>query len=287
MIAAIVFFVQSKNFALGKGLSTGITVSLSAWALIRLFVRYTLEFNGLALVSENVFDIFALCAIMMALLYIAHLYAGMTPKKSEPRLFFFGLIAALFSVITSISRIILIAANNQNALTHSANPSFANLFISLYIIVLLFYMTSKNTVNDAALFTEDEDDGDDEYKPQFGGFLNGESTDNGESKAFSDDEAENVSQNTDDGIAENTDESTDQDSSSDAFNDVAEPDAKSEPDSVERAAAESAAEREEKQTEGQAEREKSQNFSEKGPSFDDFSIDSILAEIEKREREAN
>lgn len=55
----------------------------------------------------------------------------------------------------------------------------------------------------------------------------------------------------------------------------------------ERAAAESAAEREEKQTEGQAEMEKSQNSSEKGPSFDDFSIDSILAEIEKREREEN
>lgn len=287
VIAAIVFFVQSKNFALGKGLSTGITVSLSAWALIRLFVRYTLEFNGLALVSENVFDIFALCAIMMALLYIAHIYAGMTPKKSEPRLFFFGLIAALFSVITSISRIVLIAANNQNALTHSANPSFANLFISLYIIVLLFYMTSKNTVSDAALFTEDEDDGDDEYKPQFGGSLNSKSTDNGESKAFSDDEAENVPENTDDGIAENTDESTDQGSLNVDFNDVAEPDAKSEPDSVKKAAAESAAEREEKQTEGQAEMEKSQNSSEKGPSFDDFSIDSILAEIEKREREEN
>lgn len=286
VIAAIVFFVQSKNFASGKGLSAGITVSLSAWALIRLFVRYTLEFNGLALISENVFDIFALCAIMMALLYVAHIYAAMTPKKSESRFFFFGLIAVLFSVITSVSRIILIAANDQSALTHSSNPSFANLFIAAYIIALLFCMTSKNTVNDAAIFDE-EDDGGDEYKPQFDGSLNDETTDSGEGKAFSDDAAENVAENADDGIAENTDESTDRGASNDAFDDTAEPVAKTEPDSVEISAGEMSAEREEKQAEDRSEKESSQASSEKRPSFDDFSIDSILAEIENREREEN
>ncbi len=290
VIAAVVFFVQSKNFASGKGLSAGITVSLSAWALIRLFVRYTLEFNGLALISENVFDIFALCAIMMALLYVAHIYAGMTPKKSEARLFFFGLIAALFSAVTSVSRIVLLAANEQSALTHSANPSFANLFVTAYIIALLFYMTSKDTVNDAAVFVEDDDDGEDEYKPQFGEISDGETADNGENKSPYENTAQGADRNTAEILPKSADENTDANADRNATENITENASDNAVDDTAKALGQDKADSEEDavlKSNGHLENGSSQSPSEKDPSFDDFSIESILAEIENRERETN
>ena len=105
--AAVCFVIQGIGFVRGNGPSAAVYAFISVWSIFRLFVRYTLEFNGKALISENVLDIFALCSVMMTLLYLAHVYYRVGVKKSTGKLFAFGLCAAFFSVVSSVPRILL------------------------------------------------------------------------------------------------------------------------------------------------------------------------------------
>ena len=301
VVAALIFFVQSKNFATGKGLSAGLTVSTAAWALVRLFVRYTLEFNGLALISENILDIFALCALMMSLLYIAHIYAGMTPKKSEAKLFGFGICAILFSVITFVSRIVLVAANNQNALTHSANPSFAGLFISAYIFVLLINLTSEKTVTQN---TDDNETEEEHYHPMIE--QNDPVCDDNLSDNFGKTEAENdqTPEQKNDGAnsdgsslffegelsADGTHNEAQSDIAGETFKNTANSNlsdniSEKEKENDRNKSGGDQQNKTDENTQNQVYDRASGQSNQNGLNFDDFSVDSILAQIEKQESE--
>ena len=165
-LAAAAVFYQGYRFIKGQGPSAGLYVLTVIWALFRLFIRYTLEFNGKALISENILDIFALCAIMMTLLYLAHAYYRVKPQKTGTALFGFGLCAAFFGLLSSLPRIYFYLAGNTEPLSHSAPPSFFNLLFSVFIIIFLFSMCSKKTVADADFFEEQKEQGKrEEYTP--------------------------------------------------------------------------------------------------------------------------
>lgn len=176
-LAAAAVFYQGYKFIKGQGPSAGLYVLTVIWALFRLFIRYTLEFNGKALISENILDIFALCAIMMTLLYLAHAYYRVKPQKTGTALFGFGLCAAFFGLLSSLPRIYFYLAGNTEPLSHSAPPSFFNLLFSVFIIIFLFSMSSKKTVADAGYFEgEKEEEKSEEYTPMVSSSYQGEDT---------------------------------------------------------------------------------------------------------------
>ena len=161
--AAVCFVIQGIGFVRGNGPSAAVYAFISVWSIFRLFVRYTLEFNGKALISENVLDIFALCSVMMTLLYLAHVYYRVGVKKSTGKLFAFGLCAAFFSVVSSVPRIFLGLIGRTELLSHSSSMGYCNLFFGIFVMVLLFAMSGKGSIGPD--FDEKEADAEPEYVP--------------------------------------------------------------------------------------------------------------------------
>ena len=161
--AAVCFVIQGIGFVRGNGPSAAVYAFISVWSIFRLFVRYTLEFNGKALISENVLDIFALCSVMMTLLYLAHVYYRVGVKKSTGKLFAFGLCAAFFSVVSSVPRIFLGLTGRTELLSHSSSMGYCNLFFGIFVMVLLFAMSGKDSIGPD--FDEEEADTEPEYVP--------------------------------------------------------------------------------------------------------------------------
>lgn len=161
--AAVCFVIQGIGFVRGNGPSAAVYAFISVWSIFRLFVRYTLEFNGKALISENVLDIFALCSVMMTLLYLAHVYYRVGVKKSTGKLFAFGLCAAFFSVVSSVPRIFLGLIGRTELLGHSSSMGYCNLFFGIFVMVLLFAMSGKDSIGPD--FDEEEADAEPEYVP--------------------------------------------------------------------------------------------------------------------------
>lgn len=161
--AAVCFVIQGIGFVRGNGPSAAVYAFISVWSIFRLFVRYTLEFNGKALISENVLDIFALCSVMMTLLYLAHVYYRVGVKKSTGKLFAFGLCAAFFSVVSSVPRILLGLTGRTELLSHSSSMGYCNLFFGIFVMVLLFAMSGKDSIGPD--FDEEEADAEPEYVP--------------------------------------------------------------------------------------------------------------------------
>lgn len=161
--AAVCFVIQGIGFVRGNGPSAAVYAFISVWSIFRLFVRYTLEFNGKALISENVLDIFALCSVMMTLLYLAHVYYRVGVKKSTGKLFAFGLCAAFFSVVSSVPRIFLGLIGRTELLSHSSSMGYCNLFFGIFVMVLLFAMSGKGSIGPD--FDEEEADAEPEYVP--------------------------------------------------------------------------------------------------------------------------
>ena len=161
--AAACFVIQGIGFVRGNGPSAAVYAFISVWSIFRLFVRYTLEFNGKALISENVLDIFALCSVMMTLLYLAHVYYRVGVKKSTGKLFAFGLCAAFFSVVSSVPRIFLGLTGRTELLSHSSSMGYCNLFFGIFVMVLLFAMSGKDSIGPD--FDEEEADAEPEYVP--------------------------------------------------------------------------------------------------------------------------
>ena len=161
--AAVCFVIQGIGFVRGNGPSAAVYAFISVWSIFRLFVRYTLEFNGKALISENVLDIFALCSVMMTLLYLAHVYYRVGVKKSTGKLFAFGLCAAFFSVVSSVPRIFLGLIGRTKLLSHSSSMGYCNLFFGIFVMVLLFAMSGKGSIGPD--FDEEEADAEPEYVP--------------------------------------------------------------------------------------------------------------------------
>lgn len=161
--AAVCFVIQGIGFVRGNGPSAAVYAFISVWSIFRLFVRYTLEFNGKALISENVLDIFALCSVMMTLLYLAHIYYRVGVKKSTGKLFAFGLCAAFFSVVSSVPRIFLGLIGRTELLSHSSSMGYCNLFFGIFVMVLLFAMSGKGSIGPD--FDEEEADAEPEYVP--------------------------------------------------------------------------------------------------------------------------
>lgn len=161
--AAVCFVIQGIGFVRGNGPSAAVYAFISVWSIFRLFVRYTLEFNGKALISENVLDIFALCSVMMTLLYLAHVYYRVGVKKSTGKLFAFGLCAAFFSVVSSVPRIFLGLTGRTELLSHSSSMGYCNLFFGIFVMVLLFAMSGKDSIGPD--FDEEEADAEPEYVP--------------------------------------------------------------------------------------------------------------------------
>ena len=161
--AAVCFVIQGIGFVKGNGPSAAVYAFISVWSIFRLFVRYTLEFNGKALISENVLDIFALCSVMMTLLYLAHVYYRVGVKKSTGKLFAFGLCAAFFSMVSSVPRIFLGLTGRTELLSHSSSMGYCNLFFGIFVMVLLFAMSGKDSIGPD--FDEEEADAEPEYVP--------------------------------------------------------------------------------------------------------------------------
>lgn len=161
--AAVCFVIQGIGFVRGNGPSAAVYAFISVWSIFRLFVRYTLEFNGKALISENVLDIFALCSVMMTLLYLAHVYYRVGVKKSTGKLFAFGLCAAFFSVVSSVPRFFLGLIGRTELLSHSSSMGYCNLFFGIFVMVLLFAMSGKGSIGPD--FDEEEADAEPEYVP--------------------------------------------------------------------------------------------------------------------------
>lgn len=161
--AAVCFVIQGIGFVRGNGPSAAVYAFISVWSIFRLFVRYTLEFNGKALISENVLDIFAQCSVMMTLLYLAHVYYRVGVKKSTGKLFAFGLCAAFFSVVSSVPRIFLGLIGRTELLSHSSSMGYCNLFFGIFVMVLLFAMSGKGSIGPD--FDEEEADAEPEYVP--------------------------------------------------------------------------------------------------------------------------
>lgn len=161
--AAVCFVIQGIGFVRGNGPSAAVYAFISVWSIFRLFVRYTLEFNGKALISENVLDIFALCSVMMTLLYLAHVYYRVGVKKSTGKLFAFGLCAAFFSMVSSVPRIFLGLTGRTELLSHSSSMGYCNLFFGIFVMVLLFAMSGKGSIGPD--FDEEEADAEPEYVP--------------------------------------------------------------------------------------------------------------------------
>lgn len=161
--AAVCFVIQGIGFVRGNGPSAAVYAFISVWSIFRLFVRYTLEFNGKALISENVLDIFALCSVMMTLLYLAHVYYRVGVKKSTGKLFAFGLCAAFFSMVSSVPRIFLGLTGRTELLSHSSSMGYCNLFFGIFVMVLLFAMSGKDSIGPD--FDEEEADAEPEYVP--------------------------------------------------------------------------------------------------------------------------
>ena len=161
--AAVCFVIQGIGFVRGNGPSAAVYAFISVWSIFRLFVRYTLEFNGKALISENVLDIFALCSVMMTLLYLAHVYYRVGVKKSTGKLFAFGLCAAFFSMVSSVPRIFLGLTGRTELLSHSSSMGYCNLFFGIFVMVLLFAMLGKDSIGPD--FDEEEADAEPEYVP--------------------------------------------------------------------------------------------------------------------------
>lgn len=161
--AAVCFVIQGIGFVRGNGPSAAVYAFISVWSIFRLFVRYTLEFNGKALISENVLDIFALCSVMMTLLYLAHVYYRVGVKKSTGKLFAFGLCAAFFSMVSSVPRIFLGLIGRTELLSHSSSMGYCNLFFGIFVMVLLFAMSGKGSIGPD--FDEEEADAEPEYVP--------------------------------------------------------------------------------------------------------------------------
>lgn len=161
--AAVCFVIQGIGFVRGNGPSAAVYAFISVWSIFRLFVRYTIEFNGKALISENVLDIFALCSVMMTLLYLAHVYYRVGVKKSTGKLFAFGLCAAFFSMVSSVPRIFLGLIGRTELLSHSSSMGYCNLFFGIFVMVLLFAMSGKDSIGPD--FDEEEADAEPEYVP--------------------------------------------------------------------------------------------------------------------------
>ena len=100
---------------------------------------------------------------MMTLLYLAHVYYRVGVKKSTGKLFAFGLCAAFFSVVSSVPRILLGLTGRTELLSHSSSMGYCNLFFGIFVMVLLFAMSGKDSIGPD--FDEEEADAEPEYVP--------------------------------------------------------------------------------------------------------------------------
>ncbi len=169
IIAAIIFLIEGKRLFKGEGINSTITIVPLAWALIRLFIKYTADFNGKPLISENIYDIIMLCCIMMFLLYRSHISLASNIKKSRSLMIGFGLTGALLSFITVLSRIVILAMGKSNVLSHSDNLSLANLALGIYILIYVYQ--SLRDCKNADYICEDTEP-EEEYVPQFDDDIN-------------------------------------------------------------------------------------------------------------------
>ena len=100
---------------------------------------------------------------MMTLLYLAHVYYRVGVKKSTGKLFAFGLCAAFFSMVSSVPRIFLGLTGRTELLSHSSSMGYCNLFFGIFVMVLLFAMSGKGSIGPD--FDEEEADAEPEYVP--------------------------------------------------------------------------------------------------------------------------
>lgn len=143
IVAAICFFFIGYRLLCGKGIAPGLSIVVLIWSTLRLFIRYTVEFNGAAIISENIYDIFALCGMMMFFLYQSHICASLDNTKAARWIYGFGLVGSMFCFLVTIPRMALMVTGNAGQLTHSSVPSFGNLAIGIYILVFLIVLSSR------------------------------------------------------------------------------------------------------------------------------------------------
>ena len=123
----------------------GFTILIVLYFFMRLVVSFS-SYSSISNVSDNVFDIFMLCATLVFFLYFAKVYCLISPEKSCFRVLPISFLAFSFTALNTIPKLLLLCAGRP-ALDHDT-PSclITNIAMGVFIAVFTLRLFSKNNL---------------------------------------------------------------------------------------------------------------------------------------------
>ncbi len=122
-----------------------ISVSVVAWVfkVMSTFIC----FSGMSNISDNLYDLLALCVTLLFLLAHSKTLCGINSEKNKKLIFPLGSISVLVLITSVFPRIIATFFNNSNYIHQRIDSPLVSLFMILYIISYLLNISFSNEKN--------------------------------------------------------------------------------------------------------------------------------------------
>lgn len=144
-LSGVYFCYFGITMLLGNSPKSVFSVVPVACAVFRLVVTF-ISFTGMANISDNMYDILALTATMLFLLFYAKSLVGIKFKPGNQMLFSTGLIAVMLNTAAVLPRIIMTFLGVKQYEHIQSDSPISIMFITLYIAVYMLVI-SKNSVD--------------------------------------------------------------------------------------------------------------------------------------------
>lgn len=152
LVLSVIFLINGIYFILYA--ISGITkINLPAFlslSPIILVVAKTLitffGYNGMAVISENVFEILFLCANCLFFLNFSKVVFGAEIRKSGRRVLLFGNVSFLLSVISAVSPLFVRAIGKDAVLHSRAAEQSENILFGVFALIFAIALYSKKNI---------------------------------------------------------------------------------------------------------------------------------------------
>lgn len=169
ILAAIFFFILTEQKLTGKKLNLAAPALLPVlWGVVILGVSF-MRYTSVANISEFLFDVLKMVFVLVFLYFNARAVGQISDKKEAKGIISFGLIAALFCIVSSVPRTIAWIINHNNSYIPKVVNDLLYLVFAIYIIDVIIEVLfekrkieEKLDVMDANIIIEEYEEQDEE-----------------------------------------------------------------------------------------------------------------------------
>lgn len=170
LLSCIYFIIFAISYLTGKTTYAEnrlLALAPLAWAIFRIIYRF-MRAISFTRVSELLFELFALVMLMMFFIAFARISSNVNRKGNMWSIFGSGLSAAMFLLIVSVPRFVLMLIGRNDLIVENSPFEIADLACAVFIIVYVL------TVLRAGYKLEDEEDQEIEPKDESSQLVDGE-----------------------------------------------------------------------------------------------------------------